>query len=784
MRRDHPPGEVGGSADICRVLFKKYYFLRCSWHLGLSDDVVAFVRSLRLEEREMRGYVFNLALDFTWIDLHLLIEHGVPVHYLWSPALYFDLRFMRVNPWLIARVLEMKKQLGREPSDEEVLKGQGPAKAVLEYDKWFQPREIDLDLSPPRRSPETEQYIQYFYGWHPHPMRDRHLLERAKEAYETGDPLKASDGEQFFRDVNIVYRWAKKGATVVEDDDLEDWAIFDVPESYRQGDFMHGRELRRTTCAALPNEMFDEPIFSGEGKDVLNAEYQGLSNRFGEPFEGESWEDWWDKLENEMPHLDYDSREGCEKPPDVPIAPCNRFRRYNSDVEDEEVPSLLKRMEIPPMPVKQKSLAERLGPAVAASLEAGPSKNAKQVRAESTSRERGRSKGKARAREPSRTSEQLERRRSASPRPARATSSHSSSAAASASSRDYPISVPDPSSRWSVVFRSASNWDALLERHIREVKVLYEVLTAKIRPRSADAEGRIRWSTIVLERGYIVLLHAQHQVRMYVWRILAKYGSVEDFLEQFVSTGVPLAIALPQALYPSPDQDGPLGDEETHSATFPAYGVGGKDLFSRWKDNVRSLACKPYAGALFFASDISGFVLRRYAWDLVASKVGEGPCEETRLHRSGDKYFSGGSIPSLFCDYASSEELALLHGGILAVLSADKTTLRHAFPPHNVWAANWPSNGEWGVEEQKYLTELAEAFEQGIAEIPTESVWRDRLRSRSRSRRGSGFRKTDALQAADASAWATHLEKIYGGDRRFARIADLTTRITPTRLYE
>ncbi|KAI4294143.1 hypothetical protein K525DRAFT_274580 [Schizophyllum commune Loenen D] len=130
--------------------------------------------------------------------MHLLIDHGGPIHYLWSPSLYFDLRFMRVNPWLIARVLEMKKQLGREPSDEEVLKGQGAAKAVLEYDKWFQPREAELDISPPRRSTETEHYIQHFYGWHPHPVHDRRLIERAKEAYEMGDPLRASDGEQFF----------------------------------------------------------------------------------------------------------------------------------------------------------------------------------------------------------------------------------------------------------------------------------------------------------------------------------------------------------------------------------------------------------------------------------------------------------------------------------------------------------------------------------------------------------------------------------------------------------
>ena len=132
----------------------------------------------------------------------------------------------------------------------------------------------------------------------------------------------------------------------------------------------------------------------------------------------------------------------------------------------------------------------------------------------------------------------------------------------------------------------------------------------------------------------------------------------------------------------------------------------------------------------------------------------------------------------------SSEELALLHGCIVAVLNGDKTTHRHAFPPHNVWIAHWPFNGEWGIEEQKYMTELAEAFEQGIAEIPVENAWRDRLRDRSRSRKGSGFRKQDALQFAEASAWATYLEKMYGGDRRFARIADLTTRITPVRQYE
>ncbi|KAI5886045.1 uncharacterized protein SCHCODRAFT_02519622 [Schizophyllum commune H4-8] len=774
--------ELVRAAALCNTAFLAWFTsIVHSWHLRLSDDTAEFIRSLRLEEREMRGYVLNLAIDFPWIDLQLLIEHGVPIHYAWSPPLHNDLRFTRANPWLIARVLEMRKQLGREPSDEEVLKGQNSAKAVLEYDRWFQPRYKEVDLTPVIKSrEEPENYVQLFYGWHPHPLNDKRVLEGARGVYQMGDPRSIDDMETCLGDINVIYRWAKKGATWVEDDELEDWAIFDVPESYQRGDFMHGRELRRLTCAPLPSEMYDEPVIQGRDKEVINTEYYLLEACAGEPSERETWEAWWSAREDEIPRFVYDSREGCDQIPEVPIAQGNRYHRYDSDCEGE--PSLLKRMELPPpSPKKQKPLIERLGPAVAASLEAGPSGS---TRRESTSRERGRSRARASPREPAQASGSRSARRSASPPRTRAASSLSSSAAASTSSRDYAIAIPDPSMRWGVVYPPSERWNDLLAQHLREVEILSEVLTAKIRPRSADVEGRIRWASIVLKEGYIVLLHAQHQVRMYVWRVLGQHRSVEDFLEQFANTGVPLSIALPQALYPSPDQDQALGDEETHSATFPAYGVGGKDLFARWKDCIRSLARKPYAGALYFASDIASFVLRRYAWDLVAAKVGEGPCEETRLHRSGTKYFRGGPFPSLFCDYSSSEELALLHGCIVAVLNADKTTHRHAFPPHNVWAAHWPTKGEWGVEEQKYLTELAEAFEQGIAEIPPENLWRERLRSRSRSAKGSGFRKADALQAADASAWAAHFEKIYGGDRRFVRIADLGERLRPQRLFE
>uniref|UniRef100_D8QJM6 Uncharacterized protein n=1 Tax=Schizophyllum commune (strain H4-8 / FGSC 9210) TaxID=578458 RepID=D8QJM6_SCHCM len=43
-------------------------------------------------------------------------------------------------------------------------------------------------------------------------------------------------------------------------------------------------------------------------------------------------------------------------------------------------------------------------------------------------------------------------------------------------------------------------------------------------------------------------------------------------------------------------------------------------------------------------------------------------------------------------------------------------------------ASQWPTRGEWGVEENKYMLELAVAFERGEAEIPMESAWKDRLR--------------------------------------------------------
>ncbi|KAI4294358.1 hypothetical protein K525DRAFT_274393 [Schizophyllum commune Loenen D] len=743
-----------------------------SWAEGIDQETADFVRSLRLEEREMRGYIINLPTDYCWLDLQLLIEHEVPFHYLWSPCLHLNSRFMRTNPWLIARVLEMKRQLGREPTDEEVLDGQGRARTVLGYDRFFQPRDALPEGEDPWPNPHTRHAVQFFRGWHEHDLKDEAIIRRALQAYEARDPA----GTQLSVDARTawtyIYRWARKGANWVEDDELEDWEIFETPAWTRRGTFFHGRELRRLTCAPLPHQMLEHHRW-GTDSITEQVELQMLVDCIGEPVE-QSYKEMWDDEERRMPTLSYDSRAEGQPVPDVPLT--GYFAVDGDDVaipeERDERPSLLQRME--PLP-EQRSLAERMGLAVAASGRASSA---------GSSQSRGRARGTAASRTTSQARRRSPESRSASPPRARRSMSIASSAAGSSAVRDYTPRLPDPSTRWGLVTPASHNWGARMAQHIREADQLLAVLSAPILPRAADVEGRIRWADRVIQYAYLVLLHPQHQVRVYALRIKSRRTRAEDFLKRLANAGIPLAIAFPQSMYPTSDQDRPIADEEAHSVAFVPYGVGGTTLFNNWKSGLRSLARKPNAAALYFSSDIASYVLRRWAWDILEPVVGNGPSEDARVHRSGDKYWPAAPLPALFTDEVSSPEIAYAHGCIIAQQNGESIIYRYAFPPKNSWASHWPTRGEWGVEENKYMLELAVAFERGEAEIPMESAWRDRLRNRSRSNLGSGFRKSEALSVADAEAWAEYFQRVYGGDRRFVRIADLGEQLRPARLYE
>ncbi|KAI5892237.1 uncharacterized protein SCHCODRAFT_02625648 [Schizophyllum commune H4-8] len=753
-----------------------------SWALSVDGEVSTFVKALRLGERAMRGCVLNLLVDYHWIDLQLLIEHEVPIHYIWTPAMHYSPRFVRASPWLIARTLELRRFLGREPTDEEVFEDQPPhVREALNYDRYFQQRRREPECLPARVHEDTLFWVEYFNGWLPHELKDPALIKRARMAYMDGDP--AVDPEDEIPAANLyIYRWVLKGGHIAAEDDLADWEIFDTPASYREGRYFHGRELRRLSCAPLPVNLYEEGEDAERPEnEVEEIELQYLSYLLGQAMERERHEEW-ELRRSRMPPFDHDSRDGHDSIPSVPRIQYSGMYGQSEDGSDESAGgSLLRRLGPPP---SRPSLAARLGIQLdKPPVRSNPSDSVQDsARATDRSQSRGRSRGAASS-SPLPSARRMLDRRSASPAAARREASAASSASGSAAARDYRAQLPDPSGRFSLVTSSAPDWVALVAQHHEEARLLKAKLSPFPLPRLADVEARIMWEAPVVDHDWLVLARAQDQVRVYILRILERYRRAEDALDRLSAAAIPLVIARPQSMYPSAEEDGALDEEEERTASFVNYSVGGKTLFRKWRSGVKALARRPDAAALYYATPICGYVLRRWAWNLIADKVGAGPCRDTQLRRSGEKHFPGGSVPSLFHDFADAEQVAYLHGCFIESQTATQTSYRHAFPPPNVWSSHWPSSGEWGVEEQKFADEIASALEEGTAEIPTEAGWKEKLRQRGRSNLGSGFRKYDALRSADAEAWARFFERVYGGNRKFVKISDLATGLQPRRLF-
>ncbi|KAI5887372.1 uncharacterized protein SCHCODRAFT_02705844 [Schizophyllum commune H4-8] len=76
------------------------WFMTCvpRWDKLLAPEVAAFVNELRLPEREKRGFLLDLPLDWPAMDLKFWYENKVPFHYMWTEEAAAQPRFTQLNP--------------------------------------------------------------------------------------------------------------------------------------------------------------------------------------------------------------------------------------------------------------------------------------------------------------------------------------------------------------------------------------------------------------------------------------------------------------------------------------------------------------------------------------------------------------------------------------------------------------------------------------------------------------------------------------------------------------
>ena len=136
------------------------------WDADLDHQVVAVVRNLHLQRFRKRGVLVDLERDWQEVNMPNLIQHGVPVAYLWSPKLASLPRFTGLSPRVLVAYERARSSLGREVSLSDLPDLDSDFAIVRDFDHYFQ-----AIYSGGRPDPDVEfdddwcYYVVDFQGW-------------------------------------------------------------------------------------------------------------------------------------------------------------------------------------------------------------------------------------------------------------------------------------------------------------------------------------------------------------------------------------------------------------------------------------------------------------------------------------------------------------------------------------------------------------------------------------------------------------------------------------------
>ena len=136
------------------------------WDTNLDHQVVAVVRNLHLHCFRRRGVLVDLERDWQEVNIPNLIQHQVPVAYLWTPTLASLPRFTGLSPRVLLSYDWTRTLLGREVYSSELCDLSSDFEVIKEFDHYFQGI-----YSRGRPDPDVEfnddwsYFVVDFQGW-------------------------------------------------------------------------------------------------------------------------------------------------------------------------------------------------------------------------------------------------------------------------------------------------------------------------------------------------------------------------------------------------------------------------------------------------------------------------------------------------------------------------------------------------------------------------------------------------------------------------------------------
>ncbi|KAL1663506.1 hypothetical protein GGF50DRAFT_115959 [Schizophyllum commune] len=243
------------------------------WRKALNQEELSFVDSLELPRRPKRGCYINLASDWSYLNIPLLVQHDVPFAYVWSEAANAIPRFARLDPAVLTGYFWIRQNSNQEPTAEDIPAIANGKKDAVHFDHLLQDKRARTRDSPATRyDPAATYVVQMHEGWKVQPMKDPEAIQRSLDRYEhyEKDP---GDGARYV----VIEAWSIRGAAT--DSVRATFEFGHVATQPRHGRRLgervpltvnERREMYRASCAPWGGARYD--VLTGEQLQAVPLE--------------------------------------------------------------------------------------------------------------------------------------------------------------------------------------------------------------------------------------------------------------------------------------------------------------------------------------------------------------------------------------------------------------------------------------------------------------------------------------------------------------------------------
>ncbi|KAL1750237.1 hypothetical protein FB107DRAFT_279812 [Schizophyllum commune] len=150
--------------------------------------------------------------------------------------------------------------------------------------------------------------------------------------------------------------------------------------------------------------------------------------------------------------------------------------------------------------------------------------------------------------------------------------------------------------------------------------------------------------------------------------------------------------------------------------------------------------------------------------------MGNGVSLVTRHHILGDVVHpqtTGGAAVVL--EQPPPEEIDIMLG-----MTVDPDgTVYWMFPPTYKWAEEWPHNGEWYQDEERFFRDIADALEAGSCTALTDFQWFKVLSGRAHRVKRDDPSRNRVLSPGQWGSWSEYLNFAYARDGEYRKLSDM-----------